>query len=243
MTWQSSGQDGSGWGVYSREFSVETPLPVTLSNTMMVVIPDPTNGVTSSIVVKDPFIVQSVTVTLTIPQAPHPTDLMIWLTSPLSQHPDPTDPAFDGFVIDQRAPVIPAGAVITVPFAGQNAQGTWTLHIRDVVGPRMGMGPDDQWLDDWTLTIQPAKAGPELQVNTTAVGDQMYPSVAMATMELTPLRGAAMGPRQTRSIRSGVFYQRFDATWQHGRRRNPRERHHGREPMDSVDRQRRRGIW
>ncbi len=53
---------------------------------------------------------------------------------------------------------------------------------------------------------------PEVLVNTTTAGDQMYPSVAMAYDGSYTISWSGNGSQPNQGDSSGVFYQRFDAT-------------------------------
>ncbi len=245
VAWQSSGQDGNGWGVYSRQFAVVTPPVKTYTKTDGRNIPDPVNDFQSPLTITDNVLIADVKVHLDI-VTPHPADLTIWLTK---LNPDgttttvilctrvprpingtvPTGANFLGTTFDDAAatsidndvgpnaalPPFPGSYIpeqLLAAFDGLNAAGTWTLHIRDSVG-ELPL-PDNQYLLSWSLEIQPASAFPEARANTSIVGDQMYPSVAMAYDGSYAITWSGSGNQPNQADTSGVFYQRFNQAGQ-----------------------------
>ena len=218
VAWQSAGQDGSGWGVYSRLFSL-APQPVqtyTNSNSQV------------SLNVGDNILLGTMTVQLNL-TAPNPHDLTITLTGPngttitlCTGVPKATGagiiPAgsnFSGTIFDDSATTsidsafppfsgsfIPEQALST--FAGLSAKGTWTLNITGGVFQNLS----------WSMVITPALSSSEIRVNTTTAGDQMYPSVAMAYDGNYTITWSGNGTQKNQTDTSGVFYQQYDQTGQ-----------------------------
>ena len=147
VTWESSGQDGSGWGIYSRTLLVTTPPAATRVNNVSKTIPDSaTARPTSPIEWPTDDTIQTVTVSFAIVsnRPVNLSDLTIWLTGPFSKNPDadPGTPGFDGAILVDRVPGF-SGA-FTGPAlnadgttnygAGDSAVGGWTLHVWDHQG-------------------------------------------------------------------------------------------------------------
>lgn len=250
VVWQSSSEDGSGWGVFSRMFDIVMPTEKTFTKTDGRNIPNTVSDFQSRLTIDDSIRIADINVHLSL-ITPNPSDMTIWLTSPNAANPNaqPSDPDFEGVILCSRVPrpgnggAIPTGgnflgtifddsATTSIdnslaatnpaipPFSGtfrpelplstfndQVAKGTWILHIRDSV-PQTGSV--DQYLLSWGLDILPASVYPVVQVNTSTAGDQLYPSVAMASNGTYVVAWSGNGSQTNQSDSSGVFYQRFD---------------------------------
>jgi subtilisin-like proprotein convertase family protein/secreted trypsin-like serine protease len=236
VTWSSSGQDGSGWGVYGRLFNrSNTTLYVPSSPSL--VIPD-TGTVEATLNVSNNAIITDVNVQLELSHK-YPSDLTATLISPSGTsvvlfdrvprtRPNGTLPSgsdFSGTLFDDAAAVAitdpvngavppfagtfqPEGALAA--FNGENVNGQWRLQITDSNGnDRSGL------LEQWTLIVErSAVPETEFRVNTTSSGNQMYSSVAMDHQGEFVVTWSGFGnqPEHEDLSGSGVFLQRFEAT-------------------------------
>jgi subtilisin-like proprotein convertase family protein len=241
ITWQSSIQDGSGWGVYSRLFhrskNVQESNIVTIPSTDVPRgIPDPGTVISTLSVTENAFI-RDLNVHLDITH-PRPADLEVYLVGPdgtrvllFRDVPRPVNgqrPAgenFIGTVLDDGAQIAITDSAngATPPFSGswvpeqrlnvfngKNARGTWQLVVTDRrAGPP---GNERQAIERWSIEIEkdPALTG-EIPVNTTVLGDQFFPSTAMAHDGSFVVTWSGRGTQSGQEDDMGVYYQRFDA--------------------------------
>ena len=230
VTWQTSGTNSTAWDICSRQFvwPSSTPLtqPITHAFAPLIAptIPDGVDDFSQSIDFPENVLISDVNVTLNI-TTPHPQTLEGWLESPSGQtvilfdRQKTAGANFIGTVFDDQAnQSINAGQApftglwqplqsLSV-FNGQISQGTWTLHIHDY--STVVAAVPQQFLNGWSITITPATGGPQVVVNTTTQGDQIYPSVAMATNGSYMIAWSGFGNQPGQKDDSGVFYQRFD---------------------------------
>lgn len=145
---------------------------------------------------------------------------------------NPDEPAMSGTILDDEAPSSiriwdsDAGAVpqyigrfvpqdVLAPFINQNAQGTWTLTVIDR-NPGNGLtghlDPISPQIGSWNLDITEARtqSPPSFPVNTTTIGHQMYPSVAMNTYGEFTVTWSGNGNENELGSGHEVYYQRYD---------------------------------
>ena len=236
VTWASSGQDGSGWGVYSRLFNrADSTLYVTSETD--VEIPD-TGSATATLNVSNNAVIADLNVQIEFSHDA-PGDLTVELISPdgtvvelFSNVPSAysngtlaTGSNFSGTTLDDEAAIAitnaDSGAV--PPFAdtyqptgslaafdGENVNGQWQLRITDSNGNDRSSLPEQ-----WTLIVEQTPATEdEFRVNTTAVGNQSYPSVAMDHQGEFIVTWSGFGNQTEHEdlSGSGVFLQRYEAT-------------------------------
>ncbi len=236
VTWASSGQDGSGWGVYARVFNrADSTLYVTSDTD--VEVPD-TGEATATVNISNNAIITDLNVQIEL-STDAPGDLTVELISPdgtvvelftdvpsdYANGTTPTGSNFSGTTFDDEATIAITdsdnGAV--APFAGtyqptgtlsdfdgENVNGQWQLRITDSNG-----NDRSALLEQWTLIIeQSATDEDEFRVNTTTVGNQSYPSVAMDHQGEFVITWSGFGNQEEHEDESGsgVFLQRFEST-------------------------------
>jgi subtilisin-like proprotein convertase family protein len=236
VTWASSGQDGSGWGVYSRLFNrADSTLYVTSETD--VEIPD-TGSATATLNVSNNAVITDLNVQIELSHDA-PSDLTAEIISPdgtvvelFSSVPSvysngtlSTGSNISGATLDDEAAIaitdadngaVPPFAGTYQPtgnlaaFDGENVNGQWQLRITDSNGnDRSGL------LGQWTLIVEQAPTTEdEFRVNTTSVGNQSYPSVAMDHQGEFVVTWSGFGNQTEHDDMSGsgVFLQRYEAT-------------------------------
>jgi len=102
-----------------------------------------------------------------------------------------------------------------IPLNGTNSLGLWQFEIIDYLNGPAADPFQGLWIS-WSLTIRgDAAASPEFLVNTTQIGDQTYPAVAVDHQGDFVITWSGRGSQPGQVDQSGfggVYYQRYDRT-------------------------------